>query len=219
MKRFTALLIAVITLCTTTVFAHPFTDVSGHWAEPEIDKAYESGIVNGDGDGTFRPDDGISRAEFVKMLAAVTAENYSEDIPNDLAESEHWVSKYYVFAKNLIYEPLTEAEKVGNVIPGLLTDADVDEPIKRWEMAFMVGKAFENMFYITDGADYADAAQVAEVYPAAVAEAVAICVNVGIIKGDENGNFNAGDGGTRAEAATIMNRMDAKMRELIAKNN
>lgn len=214
MKRLTALLIAVI-LCTTTVFAHPFTDVSGHWAEAELDAAYEAGIINGDGDGTFRPDDSISRAEFVKMLAAVSSMNYLEVIPDELAESSHWASKYYVFAKNLIYKPLTDAEKVGSIIPGVLTDADIDAPIQRWEMAYLVGNAFENLFYITDTATYGDATVVAEKYPAAVAEAIGICVNVGIIKGDEYGNFNPGDGATRAEAAAVMNRMDKKMQELI----
>ncbi len=214
MKRLIALLIVVF-LCTASVFAHPFTDVAGHWAEAELDAAYESGIINGDGDGTFRPDDSISRAEFVKMLAAVSALNYLEVIPDELAETDHWASKYYVFAKNLIYEPLTEAEKVGEIIPGVLTDADIDAPIQRWEMAFMVGKAFENLFYITDTATYGDEALVAESYPAAVAEAVGVCVNAGIIRGDEYGNFNPGDGATRAEAAAVMNRMDKKMQELI----
>lgn len=218
MKKITAAILSALMLLTTVCFANPFSDVEGHWAASEIETAYNSGIVNGDDDGSFRPDDGVSRAEFVKMLAAVVASNYLQPIPDDLAETTHWASKYYVFAKNLIYQPLTDAEKVGNIVPGLLTETDIDAPIQRWEMAFMVGEVFENMFYVEEGADYADAAQVSANYPAAVAESVGICVNVGIIKGDEHGNFNAGDGGTRAEAAAIMNRMNKKIQELISQN-
>ena len=216
MKKIIAFVLMTVLLLTTVCYAQSFSDIEGHWAAQEIEDAYMYGIVNGDGDGTFRPDDSISRAEFVKMLASVVANNYLEVIPDDLAESDHWASKYYVFAKNLIYKPLTESEKVGNIIPGMLTDADIDAPIQRWEMAFLVGEAFENMFYITDVAEYADAALVAESYPAEVAESVGICVNIGIIRGDEHGKFNPADGATRAEAAAVMNRMNSTIMTLLS---
>ena len=45
-----------------------FSDVAGHWAEAAINAAYERGLINGYGDGSFRPDETVTRAETVKML-------------------------------------------------------------------------------------------------------------------------------------------------------
>ncbi len=45
-----------------------FTDIKGHWAEELINEAAEEGIVNGRGDGTFGPDEFITRAEAVALI-------------------------------------------------------------------------------------------------------------------------------------------------------
>ncbi|CAH0122008.1 hypothetical protein PAE9249_04545 [Paenibacillus sp. CECT 9249] len=45
-----------------------FTDISGHWAESQINSAVAAGYVSGYPDGTFKPDQEVSRAEFTKML-------------------------------------------------------------------------------------------------------------------------------------------------------
>jgi hypothetical protein len=44
------------------------TDITGHWANEDIKQAVKLGFVNGYPDGTFRPDEGVTRAEFTKML-------------------------------------------------------------------------------------------------------------------------------------------------------
>ena len=48
-----------------------FADVNGHWAEKYIDKAGEYGYINGYEDGTFRPDNNITRAEAVTIMSKV----------------------------------------------------------------------------------------------------------------------------------------------------
>ena len=48
-----------------------FADVNGHWAEKYIDKASEYGYINGYEDGTFRPDNNITRAEAVTIMSKV----------------------------------------------------------------------------------------------------------------------------------------------------
>ena len=45
-----------------------FSDVAGHWAIQAIMWASREGIAVGDGDGTFRPNDFITREEFAQML-------------------------------------------------------------------------------------------------------------------------------------------------------
>ena len=46
----------------------PFADVKGHWAEAAINQAYANGRINGYPDGTFRPNNHITRAEAVKVF-------------------------------------------------------------------------------------------------------------------------------------------------------
>ncbi|MGM9668370.1 MAG: S-layer homology domain-containing protein, partial [Faecousia sp.] len=48
-----------------------FPDVSGHWAESEIARAASLGWVDGYEDGTFRPDEPITRAEAVTLINRV----------------------------------------------------------------------------------------------------------------------------------------------------
>ena len=44
------------------------TDIAGHWAEADIRRAVEHGFVQGFPDGTFRPDDPVTRAQFTTMV-------------------------------------------------------------------------------------------------------------------------------------------------------
>lgn len=45
-----------------------FTDMTGHWAEEDVRRAVDLGILNGYGDGTFRPDAELTRAQFAAIL-------------------------------------------------------------------------------------------------------------------------------------------------------
>ncbi|PSL48590.1 S-layer family protein [Salsuginibacillus halophilus] len=55
-------------LAAPSASAAPFTDVENHWAEAEIQEMTAAGHIQGYGDGTFGPDDKISRAEASAML-------------------------------------------------------------------------------------------------------------------------------------------------------
>ena len=45
-----------------------FSDIAAHWAEKFIEEAYKLGIVEGYGDGTFHPDEPVTRAEAMKIV-------------------------------------------------------------------------------------------------------------------------------------------------------
>lgn len=65
-----------------------FTDMTGHWAAADVEKAAELGIIGGYEDGTFRPDASLTRAQFVTILyrqagrPAVTGTTPFTDIAN-----------------------------------------------------------------------------------------------------------------------------------------
>jgi len=52
----------------TNVETDAFTDITGHWATDAIHVAYLQGWVRGFGDGTFRPDQLITRAEVAALV-------------------------------------------------------------------------------------------------------------------------------------------------------
>ena len=48
--------------------SHPFSDISGHWAEIFIEELFDQGITGGYPDGTYRPENLVSRAEMAVFL-------------------------------------------------------------------------------------------------------------------------------------------------------
>ncbi|WP_059040719.1 S-layer homology domain-containing protein [Paenibacillus rubinfantis] len=59
--------------------AASFPDIKGHWAEQSIKEAVAKGYVNGYPDGTFGPNNTLSRAEFVKMIVAALGIKVSDN--------------------------------------------------------------------------------------------------------------------------------------------
>ncbi|WCK54300.1 S-layer homology domain-containing protein [Aneurinibacillus sp. Ricciae_BoGa-3] len=43
-------------------------DVSGHWAQAQITKWVDKGYISGYADGTFKPNNSITRAEFMTLV-------------------------------------------------------------------------------------------------------------------------------------------------------
>ena len=75
-----------------------FSDVSAdHWAEGYINSAYFKGWITGFEDGTFRPDENMTRAQTVTLVNNVLDRKIRiEDIPSELygkyrdLSVEHW---------------------------------------------------------------------------------------------------------------------------------
>ena len=71
-----------------------FSDVKGHFAEEYIRTLAGEGVINGYEDGTFKPDNTITRAEFAKLVSVIfeiTSENVYEY--EDVA-SDDWFKSY-----------------------------------------------------------------------------------------------------------------------------
>lgn len=73
-----------------------FSDVDeNYWCYKEIAYLAEWGIINGYEDGTFRPDNKISRAEFVKIVESFEALQTGTNPYSDVDET-YWAYKYIV---------------------------------------------------------------------------------------------------------------------------
>lgn len=69
-----------------------FTDVkAGEWYEKAIKWASSNGIVEGDGDNTFRPDDPVTRQEMVTMLYRYVV-TYLHELPLPTEGDNQWKS-------------------------------------------------------------------------------------------------------------------------------
>ena len=69
-KLISSVLLSSILMTPIYAYANPnLKDISGHWAKKEINQFISSGYVNGYEDETFRPDNSITRAEFVKIFS------------------------------------------------------------------------------------------------------------------------------------------------------
>ena len=102
-----------------------FNDIADHWAKDEIAVAANNGWVNGYEDGSFRPQNKITRAETMSLVNRVlnrkpeTAEDLLENMAKwtDNADTNAWYylavqeatnSHYYKYKENSQYEKWTE---------------------------------------------------------------------------------------------------------------
>ena len=69
-----------------------FSDIGRHWAEETIRWAAGAGIVSGYGDGTFRPNQTVTEAEFLVMFTRAFGARITPS-------SGHWSDAYYDFAR------------------------------------------------------------------------------------------------------------------------
>ena len=98
-----------------------FSDISGHWAQKYIELAASNGWINGNPDGTFKPNNNITRAETVAMINRVlNRQTESNDDLLPVSQMTNWsdnmdTAKWY-------YRDMQEAtnnhkaERAGNSI-------------------------------------------------------------------------------------------------------
>lgn len=71
-----------------------FNDIKGHWAEEVINKWHEKGIVSGYPDGTFKPDNYVTRAEAAKIIAVAFDLQEKNELNYDDVKAENWYYPY-----------------------------------------------------------------------------------------------------------------------------
>ncbi len=108
-------------------------DEIASWARPSVEALVNLGIINGNDDGYFLPENKINRAEFCKILVLATGvETYNVIEPSFLdVQAEDWFFNYVETAK--------EKGWVAGYPDGLFRPAD---KINRAEVAKILAKAF-----------------------------------------------------------------------------
>ena len=142
-----AKIIALTYGLTTDAASSSFSDVSdSHWALSYIEACVEAGIINGYTDGTFLPEQNVTRAEMAKMIAAASGLSSDAETSSFSDVSSGWALSYieacveagiitgYSDGTFLPGNSITRAEAaaiisrvlaLGSEEAGLLSDADV----------------------------------------------------------------------------------------------
>jgi len=175
-----------------------FSDLeSVPWAKESIEALAAKGIVSGVGDGTFRPDNNVTRAEFIKMLIMAF----------DLVD-ENAVSTFNDVKEGMwYYKPIASAEELGIVKGKGDGTFGINEHITREDMAVMVYRTSlilgMNLSTGSGEVPFMDKEDIASY----ALEAVAAMHEKGIIKGIGDNMFAPKNNATRAEAAVLIYRL------------
>ncbi|MEN6328387.1 MAG: S-layer homology domain-containing protein [Syntrophomonas sp.] len=172
--------------------AGTLSDITGHWAEANINELIGRGAISGYSDRTFKPDNTITRAEFATVLAkAFKLEPKSGHLFNDT--SGHWAKDFIATAE------------LNGIVKGYDSSTfGPDDPITREQMAVMIVKTakLEQVNEETRSADHASISGWAY-------SAVATAIKNGIMKGYIDNSVKPQGNATRAEAVTvIVNALD-----------
>src|SRR5690606_41315200 len=95
-----SLIVLVIALAALSLAAWPtssgaspaLSDIGASWAREHIETLAALGVVQGYPDGTFRPDQPVTRAEFAKMAAAAFSLAPAGGAPPSGADG-HWAAR------------------------------------------------------------------------------------------------------------------------------
>lgn len=181
-----------LTMLWSAVAAAPLSDIQGHWAEENITRWVEAGKLGGYEDGTFRPDNNITRAEFANILANLLSQpaETPESPFSDVKEGDWY---YSAVTKLLAYGAVSEDETFRP-----------SQNITRQDAMTMAGRAF----CITSANDevldkFSDGDQVAAYAQASVAG----FVEKGYLGGYPDGTLRPLANITRAESVKLLDSL------------
>ena len=196
--------VAVFLLASVPAMAYPDVDES-HWAYPQINILTEKGVIVGYPDGTFKPDENVTRAEFAAMAIRALGQEHTKVIQpvhfTDIDES-HWA---YSDIQKALYFDLISCDKNGELFRP-------DDSVSRAESLTVAVNALT-----TETISIAKAKEVLEkkymdthtipewfIIPAGKAEILGMVV---IIPSERNVELAAERPATRAEVAAILFNM------------
>mgnify|MGYP000978069052 CR=1 FL=1 len=165
-----------------------------HWAYPVIEKLVHLGVARGTGEGFFSPEAGVTRAEFVTMLARLSGDSLGQGsaVFQDVA-SDAWYAGAVAWA---VEQGVTTGTSA--------TTFDPAAAISRQDMAVMIdrflsgrGISLENNGVVSQFQDVGEISA----YAAAAVEHMRRC---GVISGKPDGSFAPLDTASRAETCSML---------------
>lgn len=171
-----------------------FSDTGSHWAKKTIEQAVELGIVKGFDDGSFRPDDTVTRGEFAVMISralGLEGEGDSDSL-QDFGSIPNWAQSHV--ARVVTAGLISGFEDATFRSGGQLTRA---------QLAVIIARTAGLELNDDAAATFADTSDI----PAWAQKEVAAAVEAGLIQGKDGNRFDPNATATRAEALTLIIRL------------
>lgn len=174
-------------------------DTAGHWASAEIAAGVAAGYISGFPDGSFRPDQPITRAEFFTLLTGALG---LTPRPGDAAPyaPDHWSARQGQLQAAVAAGVLNPADYAGWLAPDL--------PIARREIVMAAVRALGHEDLV---GQRALAASDAAAYPDWLQAWAAEAIHLGILQGYADGSVGLDRTATRAEALVMVQRIRAAL--------
>lgn len=200
-KIISSLLLGSILITPVYVNANSnLNDISGHWAKKEINQFISSGYVNGYPDGTFRPENSITRAEFVKLVNKY----FGFTSKKDISFSDININDWY-------YNDICIASKAGYINGYEDKTFKPNKTITREEAAKILISIKKQQDEIYDKLNkYPDKNKVSNWAKPYIEGAI----EQGYLKGNDLGFLNPTNNITRAESITILSRVEKEKLEI-----
>ena len=174
-----------------------FTDTQDYWAASYVDFLYSAGITTGYDDGTFRPNDNISRQQFAVMLFRYLGLDGSqyESVTLPFADTAS-IGSYALTAVKALY---TEGIVSGTTGSDGKLYFNPGGSLTRAQAAAMIGRT-QPKGYATVELTFSDAASI----PSYATYYIQTMAAQGVISGYADGTFRPGTNITRGQMAKIL---------------
>lgn len=178
----------------TSTFALTFSDLSTyHWAYNNIMSLTKAGVINGYDDGTYKPENAVTRGEFLKLIMVALYEG-NEYFEINNFKVLHWATPYAL-----------EAAQSGYLMDGTSVD-NLGANISRLEMVHILSKVcLDNRIQKTEIVEKISFSDVSALDETSKMYITFVTEN-GLINGYDDKTFKAERTMTRAEVATVMSR-------------
>lgn len=167
-------------------------DYEGHWAQAVIEKWLDSGKASGYPDGSYKPDNNVTRAEFVKMVDGIIDFNTKGEITYSDVPATEWYYDYIGIAQEIGYISGYSGGKFGP-----------DDYITREQAASILAR----IQYLDGNAEGIESFNDKDEISSWAAEAVGAASKAGFISGYSDGSFRPSENLTRAEAVTMLDNV------------
>ena len=197
LRRIFALCLCASLGTTALATGQTFTDVAeGTWYYTWVTKAAQQGWVSGVGDGRFDPEGSVTFAQFALMLDRAL---YPDDIDSQPAGAQWWTAACEVAAEHGLF-PITDMAIRDN------WSAVANTPIEREQMAQMMYNALvDKGIKLPSYEEYSAASKkIADIADVDNYVAVTTCYTIGLLNGDDSGNFAPRAPMTRAQACVVL---------------
>lgn len=215
-RRFFSALLALCLMCallppTSALNTNDanFPDVkSSDWFYEDLNRMYKLGIVHGHTDGYFRPNDPITRGQFITVLGI-----YEGMFTLTPSKGIHWAEVYWntLNEARVLEKASSTVGAYGQLMEPVfpLTFESLEQPITRKEMSLLISNMLYNVF-CKDMVKVNDIKSMIADYnsiDASYLDAIEQAYGQGIIAGYPDGNFKAEGILTRAEGISVVARL------------